>query len=120
MVINTKLEKNIQHILEGNIFFRNTYYNYGVKHLTVEEIKSTLGKSYNYSQRKHLIQLIADDKIEDLKDERKAFMDDISAMEKYTLVDIAKLGRNIFEHVNITKGQEKNMRFSNICWRKVI
>lgn len=100
-------EKNIQHILEGNIFFRNTYYNYGVKHLTVEEIKSTLGKSYNYSQRKHLIQLIADDKIEDLKDERKAFMDDISAMEKYTLVDIAKLGRNIFEHVNITKGQEK-------------
>lgn len=74
-------EKNIQHILEGNIFFRNTYCNYGVKHLTVEEIKSTLGKSYNYSQRKHLIQLIADDKIEDLKDERKAFMDDISAME---------------------------------------
>lgn len=57
--------------------------------------------------RKHLIQLIADDKIEDLKDERKAFMDDISAMEKYTLVDIAKLGRNIFEHLNITKGQEK-------------
>lgn len=86
-------EKNIQHILEGNIFFRNTYYNYGVKHLTVEEIKSTLEKSYNYSQRKHLIQLIADDKIEDLKDERKAFMDDISAMEKYTLVDIANLGR---------------------------
>lgn len=85
-------EKNIQHILEGNIFFRNTYYNYGVKHLTVEEIKSTLEKSYNYSQRKHLIQLIADDKIEDLKDERKAFMDDISAMEKYTLVDIANLG----------------------------
>lgn len=28
-------------------------------------------------------------------------------MEKYTLVDIAKLGRNIFEHLNITKGQEK-------------
>ena len=66
-----------------------------------------MGESYNYSQRKHLIQLIADDKIEDLKDERKAFMDDISAMEKYTLVDIAKLGRNIFEHLNITKGQEK-------------
>lgn len=66
-----------------------------------------MGESYNYSQRKHLIQSIADDKIEDLKDERKAFMDDISAMEKYTLVDIAKLGRNIFEHVNITKGQEK-------------
>ena len=100
-------EKNIQHILEGNIFFRNTYYSYDVKHLTVEEIKSTLGKSYNYSKRKTQIQSIADDKIEDLRDERKAFMDDISAIEKYTLVDIAKLGRNIFEHVNITKGQEK-------------
>lgn len=103
-------EKNIQHILEGNIFFRNTYYNYGVKHLTVEEIKSTLGKSYNYSKRKTQIQSIADDKIEGLREERKVFVDDISAMEKYTLVDIAKLGRNIFEHVNITKGQEEKYK----------
>lgn len=103
-------EKNILHILEGNIFFRNTYYSYDVKHLTAEEIKSTLGESYNYSKRKTLIQLIADDKIEDLKDERKAFMDDISAMEKYTLVDIAKLGRNIFEHVDTIKGHEEKYK----------
>lgn len=100
-------EKNILHILEGNIFFRNTYYSYDVKHLTAEEIKSTLGESYNYSKRKTLIQSIADDKIEDLREERKVFVDDISAIEKYALVDIAKLGRNIFEYVNITKGQEK-------------
>lgn len=72
-------EKNIQHILEGNIFFRNTYYSYDVKHLTAEEIKSTLGESYNYSKRKTLIQSIADGKIEDLREERKAFVDALSA-----------------------------------------
>ena len=100
-------EENIQHILTGKTYFRDSRYRNSFIQPKVDEIKSSLGESYNYSQRKHLIQLIADDKIEDLKDERKAFMDDISAMEKYTLVDIAKLGRNIFEHVNITKGQEK-------------
>ena len=100
-------EENIQHILTGKIYFRDSRYRNSFIQPKVDEIKSSLGESYNYSQRKHLIQLIADDKIEDLKDERKAFMDDISAMEKYTLVDIAKLGRNIFEHLNITKGQEK-------------
>ena len=100
-------EENIQHILKGKIYFRDSRYRNSFIQPKVDEIKSSLGESYNYSQRKHLIQLIADDKIEDLKDERKAFMDDISAMEKYTLVDIAKLDRNIFEHVNITKGQEK-------------
>lgn len=103
-------EKNIQHILEGNIFFRNTYYNYDVKHLTAEEIKSTLGESYNYSKRKTLIQSIAEDKIEDLRNERKAFMDDISAIEKYTLLDIAKSGRNIFEYVNIPEDQEEKYK----------
>ena len=100
-------EENIQNILTGKIYFRDSRYRNSFIRPKVDEIKSSLGESYNYSQRKHLIQSIADDKIEDLKDERKAFMDDISAMEKYTLVDIAKLGRNIFEHVNITKGQEK-------------
>ena len=69
-----------------------------------------MGKSYNYSKRKTQIQSIADDKIEGLREERKVFVDDISAMEKYTLVDIAKLGRNIFEHVNITKGQEEKYK----------
>ena len=100
-------EENIQHILTGKIYFRNSRYSNSFIQPKVDEIKSSLGESYNYSQRKHLIQLIADDKIEELRDERKAFMDDISAIEKHTLVDIAKLGRNIFEHVNITKGQEK-------------
>ena len=100
-------EKNIQHILEGNIFFRNTYYSYDVKHLTAEEIKSTLGESYNYSKRKTLIQSIADDKIEDLREERKAFVDALSAAKKFTLLDIAKSDRNIFEHVDTIKGHEE-------------
>lgn len=99
-------EKNIQHILEGNIFFRNTYYSYDVKHLTAEEIKSTLGESYNYSKRKTLIQSIADDKIEDLREERKVFVDALSATKKFTLLDIAKSDRNIFEHVDTIKGHE--------------
>lgn len=100
-------EKNIQHILEGNIFFRNTYYSYDVKHLTAEEIKSTLGESYNYSKRKTLIQSIADGKIEDLREERKAFVDALSATKKFTLLDIAKSDRNIFEHVDTIKGHEE-------------
>ena len=29
-------EENIQHILEGNIIFRNTYYSYNLKHLTAD------------------------------------------------------------------------------------
>jgi hypothetical protein len=100
-------EENIQHILTGKIYFRDSRYRSSFIQPKVDEIKSSLGESYNYSKRKELIQSIADDKIEELRDERKAFMDDISAIEKHTLVDIAKLGRNIFEHVNITKGQEK-------------
>ena len=103
-------EKNIQHILEGNIFFRNTYYSYDVKHLTAEEIKSTLGESYNYSKRKTLIQSIADDKIEYLREERKAFVDALSATEKFTLLDIAKSDRNIFEHVDTIKGHEEKYK----------
>lgn len=100
-------EENIQHILTGKIYFRDSRYRSSFIQPKVDEIKSSLGESYNYSKRKELIQSIADDKIEYLREERKAFVDDISAMEKYTLVDIAKLGRNIFEHVNITKDQEK-------------
>ena len=93
-------EDNIQHILEGDIFFRNTYYSYNVKHLTADEIKSSLGETYNYSKRKELIQSIADDKIEDLREERKVFVDALSATKKITLLDIAKSDRNIFEHVD--------------------
>ena len=99
-------EDNIHHILEGHIFFRNTYYSYDVKHLTAEEIKSTLGESYNYSKRKTLIQSIADDKIENLREERKVFVDALSATKKFTLLDIAKSDRNIFEHVDTIKGHE--------------
>ena len=103
-------EENIQHILEGNIFFKNTYYSYDVKHLTADEIKSSLGESYNYSKRKELIQSIADDKIEDLRDERNAFMDAISATEKFTILDIAKSDWDIFEHVDIPKGEEEKYK----------
>lgn len=35
-------------------------------------------------------------------------MDEISFIEKYTLSDITKSNRNIFEHVDIQKGQEDN------------
>lgn len=103
-------EKNIQHILEGNIIFRNTYYSYNVKHLTAEEIKSTLGESYNYSKRKTLIQSVANNKIENLRDERSAFMDEIAAIDKYTLTDIAKSGRDIFEHVDMSNGEEEKYK----------
>ena len=103
-------EKNIQHILEGNVFYRNIYYSYDVKHLTAEKIKSTLGESYNYSKRKELIQSIAEDKIEDLREERKVFVDALSATEKFTLLDIAKSDRNIFEHVDTIKGHEEKYK----------
>lgn len=103
-------EKNIQHILNGNISFRNNYYSYDVKNFTVEEIKSTLGESYNYSKRKTLIQSIADDKIEYLREERKVFADALSATEKFTLLDIAKSDRNIFEHVDTIKGHEEKYK----------
>lgn len=103
-------EKNIQHILNGNISFRNNYYGYNVKNLTAEEIKSTLGESYNYSKRKTLIQSIADDKIEYLREERKVFADALSATEKFTLLDIAKSDRNIFEHVDTIKGHEEKYK----------
>ena len=103
-------EKNIQHILNGNISFRNNYYSYDVKNFTAEEIKSTLGESYNYSKRKTLIQSIADDKIEYLREERKVFADALSATEKFTLLDIAKSDRNIFEHVDTIKGHEEKYK----------
>lgn len=103
-------ENNIQHTLEGNIFFKNSFYGYNVKRLTAEEIKSTLGESYNYSKRKTLIQSIADDKIEYLREERKVFVDALSATEKFTLLDIAKSDRNIFEHVDTIKGHEEKYK----------
>lgn len=103
-------EDHIHHILEGHIFFRNSYYSYDVKHLTADEIKSTLGESYKYSVRKKYIQSVANNKIENLRDERRAFMDEIAAIEKYTLSDIAKSDRDIFEHVDIPKGEEEKYK----------
>ena len=103
-------EDNIHHILEGHIFFRNSYYSYDVKHLTADEIKSTLGESYKYSVRKKYIQSVANNKIENLRDERRAFMDEIAAIEKYTLSDIAKSDKDIFAHVAIPKGEEEKYK----------
>lgn len=103
-------EDNIQHILKGNIFFRNSIYSNSVKHLNTDEIKATLGESYKYSVRKKYIQSVANNKIENLRDERRAFMDEMAAIDKYTLTDIAKSDRDIFEHVDIPKGQEEKYK----------
>lgn len=102
-------EDNIQNILKGNVCFERSYNNQS-RYLTSDEVKSFLGVSYNYSKRKELIQAIAKNKIEYLRDKRKAFMDDIAAIEKYTLSDIAKSDKDIFEHVDIPKGQEENYK----------
>ena len=100
-------EENILHILDGNIYFENKYYRYQTRHLNADEIKSSLGESYKYRIRKKIIQSVADDKIKTLRDKRKVLMDDIAAIDKYTLTDIAKSDRDIFEHVNIPKGEEE-------------
>lgn len=99
-------EENILHILDGNIYFENKYYRYQTRHLNADEIKSSLGESYKYRIRKKIIQSVADDKIKTLRDKRKVLMDDIAAIDKYTLTDIAKSDRDIFEHVDIPKGEE--------------
>ncbi len=98
-------EENIQHILKGEVSFVSRY-NYPPRHLSSDEIKTTLGKSYNYSQRKTLIQSAANDKIEYLKEERKTFMEELAMIDKYSLLDIAKSDRNIFEYVENINGQE--------------
>ena len=103
-------EEKILHILKGKIYFISNRYSTSSRQPKLDEIKSSLGESYNYSKRKELIQSIADGKIEDLRDERKAFMDAISATEKFTLLDIAKSDRNIFEHVDIPKDQEERYK----------
>lgn len=100
-------EENIQHILNGKIYFISNRYINSSRHPKLDEIKSSLGESYNYGKRKEQIQSIADNKIEYLRDERKAFMDEIAAIEKYTLSDIAKSDKDIFEHVAIPKGEEE-------------
>lgn len=63
-----------------------------------------------YRIRKKIIQSVADDKIKTLRDKRKVLMDDIAAIDKYTLSDIAKSDKDIFEHVNIPKGEEEKYK----------
>lgn len=103
-------EENILHILDGNIYFENKYYRYQTRHLNADEIKSSLGESYKYRIRKKIIQSVANNKIENLRDERSAFMDEIAAIDKYTLSEISKTDRDIFEHVDIPKGQEEKYK----------
>ena len=102
-------EESIQHILKGEVSFESRY-NYQPRHLSSDEIKTTLGKSYNYSQRKILIQSAANDKIESLKEERKTFMEKLSRIDRFSLSDLAKSERNIFEHVEMAKGQEEKYK----------
>lgn len=103
-------EENIQHILKGKIYFIRNGYNSSSRQPNLDEIKSTLGESYKYSVRKKYIQSVANNKIEYLRDERRAFMDGIAAIDKYTLTDIAKSDRDIFEHVDIPKGEEEKYK----------
>lgn len=103
-------EENIQHILKGKIYFISNRYSNSSRHPKLDEIKSTLGESYKYSVRKKNIQSVANNKIEYLRDERRAFMDGIAVIDKYTLTDIAKSDRDIFEHVDIPKGEEEKYK----------
>lgn len=99
-------DENILKILNGQVGFSEDYSR--PRFFSKEEIKNVLGNGFDYEKRKKLIHSITDDKIKTLRDKRKAFMDEIAAIEKYTLSDIAKSDRNIFEHVDIQKGQEDN------------
>lgn len=101
-------DENILKILNGQVGFSENYY--GPRFFSKEDIKKALGNSYDYVKRKELIQSIADDKIKTLRDKRKVLMDDIAAIDKYTLSDIAKTYRDIFEHVEIPKGEEEKYK----------
>lgn len=98
-------DENILKILNGQVGFSEN--RYGPRFFSKEDIKNVLGNSFDYEKRKKRIHSIADDKIKTLRDKRKALMDDIAAIEKYTLSDIAKSDRDIFEHVAIPKGEEE-------------
>lgn len=45
-------------------------------------------------------------------------MDEIAAIDKYTLTDIAKSDRDIFEHVNIPKGEEEKHKVLKYLFEK--
>lgn len=101
-------DENILKILNGQVGFSDN--RYGTRFFSKEDIKKALGNSYDYVKRKELIQSIANDKIEDQRDKRKVLMDEMAAIDKYTLTDIAKSDRDIFEHVDILKGQEEKYK----------
>lgn len=98
-------DENILKILNGQVGFSEIRSR--PRFFSKEEIKNVLGNSFDYEKRKKRIHSITDDKIKTLRDKRKALMDDIAAIEKYTLSDIAKSDRDIFEHVAIPKGEEE-------------
>ena len=101
-------DENILKILNGQEGFSEDYSR--PRFFSKEEIKNVLGNSFDYEKRKKRIQSITDDKIKTLRDKRKALMDDIAAIEKHTLSDIAKSDRDIFEHVGTIKGQEEKYK----------
>lgn len=101
-------DENILKILNGQVGFSEDYSR--PRFFPKEEIKNVLGNSFDYEKRKKRIQSITDDKIKTLRDKRKALMDDIAAIEKHTLSDIAKSDRDIFEHVGTIKGQEEKYK----------
>lgn len=101
-------DENILKILNGQVGFSEDYSR--PRFFSKEEIKNVLGNSFDYEKRKKRIQSITDDKIKTLRDKRKALMDDIAAIEKHTLSDIAKSDRDIFEHVGTIKGQEEKYK----------
>ena len=101
-------DENILKILNGQVGFSEDYSR--PRFFSKEEIKNVLGNSFDYEKRKKRIQSITDDKIKTLRDNRKALMDDIAAIEKHTLSDIAKSDRDIFEHVGTIKGQEEKYK----------
>ena len=101
-------DENILKILNGQVGFSEDYSR--PRFFSKEEIKNVLGNGFDYEKRKKLIHSITDDKIKTLRDKRKAFMDEIAAIEKYTLSDIAKSDKDIFAHVAIPKGEEEKYK----------
>lgn len=101
-------DENILKILNGQVGFSEIRSR--PRFFSKEEIKNVLGNSFDYEKRKKRIHSITDDKIKTLRDKRKDLMNDIAAIEKYTLSDIAKSDKDIFEHVAIPKGEEEKYK----------
>lgn len=97
-------DKYIHLIINGKIGFRNRFRN--LHFFSPDEVKDALGISYDYDRRKNMIESDKEDKISFLQEERKVFVKEISEIEKYTLLDIVKSNRNIFEYVEQVKDQE--------------